>query len=91
MKDLKVWTKIFKGFGNISRLRIIRLLHEEGELSVGEIAARIHVSAKGTSKHVLLLHGLGILDRNGRNGQVFYSLEDNFDVDVRSLVAKILR
>lgn len=91
MTDLKWWTRLFKGLANISRLRIIVLLSKDGPLPVGEIARQIHVSIKGTSKHVLQLHGLGILDRNGRNGQVFYSLHKIIDSPTRSILDKILR
>lgn len=90
MSDLKTWTKLFKGLGNVSRLRIITLLSKEGPLSVGDIAREIHVSIKGTSKHVLILHALNILDRDGRAGQVFYSLRRDMDPAARSIINKFL-
>lgn len=91
MSDLKHWTRLFKGLGNVSRLRIIALLEKEREMPVGDIASNIHVSVKGTSKHVLILHTLGILDRNGRSGQVFYSIRRDLPTSVRSILDKFLK
>ena len=91
MTDIKQWTKLFKAFGNVSRLRIIALLSKDGEMPVMEIARQIHVTLRGTSKHLLLLHGLGILDRDGRAGQVFYSINRSIDPSAKSLMERFLR
>lgn len=90
MADLKQWTRLFKGLGNVSRLRIIAILKKEGSLPVGDIAREIHVSVKGTSKHVLILHALDILDRDGRAGQVFYSLHRDLNAATKSIIEKFL-
>lgn len=90
MKDLKEWTRVFKGLANLSRLKIIELLSKERELSVSEIAQKIHVTIKGTSKHLSILSHLDILDRDGRAGQVFYSLNDEMRKDVRSILQKFV-
>lgn len=90
MQNLKEWTRFFKGLANLSRLKIIELLSEEPELSVSEIAQKIHVTIKGTSKHLSILSHLGILDRNGRAGHVFYSLNKDLRKDALSILHKFL-
>lgn len=90
MKDLKMWTRIFKGLANFSRLKIITVLFKEGERAVSDIAPRIHVSFAGTSKHLMYLAGLGILDREGKNGKVFYSINREMDPHVRIIIGKFL-
>ncbi len=80
-----------KGLANLSRLRIIAVLSKEKELAVNEIAARIHVTLKGTSQHLQILAGLGILDREGKAGQVFYALEKSMDPHIRVFVERILK
>lgn len=86
MRDVKIQTKLFKAFANISRLKIIVLLSKEKELAVTEIAKRIHVTIKGTSQHLQILAGLGIVDRDGRAGQVLYSLDKHMDSRARALI-----
>lgn len=89
MDELKLWTKRFKGLGNISRLRIIELLSKEHELPVHEIARRIHVTLGGTSKHLQQLVHLDVLDRNGRAGQVFYSLHRDIPATIRRIIRDV--
>lgn len=90
MQDLKEWTRTFKGLGNFSRLRILSVLAKERELSVSDLAQKIHVTIKGTSKHLTILAHLGFVDRDGRAGQVFYSLPATLRGDLRSILSKFL-
>lgn len=91
MSDLKLWTNRFKGLGNVSRLRIIELLSKERELPVHEIARKIHVTLGGTSKHLQQLVHLGILDREGKMGQVFYSLSRDMPVEIQAILKHPLK
>ena len=90
MQDLKEWTRVFKGLANLSRLRIIGVLTKEKELSVSELAQQIHVTVRGTSKHLSILHHVGVVDRDGRAGQVFYSLNPAMRGEIRSILSKFL-
>ncbi|HCU96593.1 MAG TPA: transcriptional regulator [Actinobacteria bacterium] len=67
----------FALLGDPTRLRIVRVLHERGESTVGEIAAAAGTSAANASQHLgRLLHG-GVAART-RDGQaVRYRITDD--------------
>lgn len=88
---MKRWIQIFKALGNKSRLSIIALLADGRERTVSEIAASIHVTIKGTSKHLILLHNLDILTNNGKAGHVFYAINDKMPKDIRSAINLFLK
>jgi len=90
MNDLKYLTRIFKALANLSRLKIIQLLKQGKEMAVTDIAIKIHVTVTGTSKHLIHLEKMDILERSGRAGQVFYSLNKNMDQNIHSILNKFL-
>lgn len=71
MKDLE---KILKAIANKRRLSILKFLKQHQELSVGEIAEKINLSLKSTSRHLSVLTGADILEKDQRSLQVFYRL-----------------
>lgn len=79
---MKRWSIIFKAFGNINRLKIVALLFKTGELSVGEIAEALKISIKSTSKNLVLLQQLNVLDSVGRNGHVYYNISSEMPKDI---------
>lgn len=84
------WTKIFKILANINRLKIIEFLSKRKSLSVGETAGLLHLSLKATSKHLLLLHHLDIVESVGKKGHVFYSLNPKMPKDIREALKLFL-
>lgn len=46
-------------------------------MSVGEIADEIKLSIKATSKHLSVLYGADIVDKEQRSLQMFYKLSTN--------------
>jgi len=79
-KDLE---RPLKALANRRRLAILRYLKKNKEASVGEIAGAIRLSFKSTSRHLAILAGSDILDREQRNLQIFY-----FISPVQSLAAR---
>ncbi|OGF62202.1 hypothetical protein A2926_00070 [Candidatus Giovannonibacteria bacterium RIFCSPLOWO2_01_FULL_44_40] len=73
MKNLE---RLLKALANRRRLEILKVLKKEreGELSVGEIAERIGLSFKATSRHLSILIGADILEKEQRGLRVFYKL-----------------
>jgi DNA-binding transcriptional ArsR family regulator len=61
----------FALLGDPTRLRIVRALHEGGELAVGEIAGAAGTSVANTSQHLQRLAVGGIVGRR-RDGQAVY-------------------
>jgi DNA-binding transcriptional ArsR family regulator len=78
--------RILKAFANKRRLAIVQLVQKRKEISVGNVAREIHVSIKATSRHLALLSGAGVLDKEQRGLQMFYRLAP----DMPDLARKIL-
>lgn len=83
MKDLE---KTLKALANRRRLAILKHLKEKGEASVGEIADKIKLSLKATSKHLGILSALDIVEREQRSSQAFYKIS----VDQKPTVKHVL-
>lgn len=66
--------KILKALANKRRLEIIKYIKERKEANVGDIAEHIKLSFKSTSRHLSVLLGADILEKEQRNLSVFYSL-----------------
>ena len=64
--------KYFRGLGDPTRLRILALLREEGELSVGELARRLGASQPKLSNHLACLRWCGFLETR-RHGRTVYN------------------
>jgi DNA-binding transcriptional ArsR family regulator len=67
----------FALLGDPTRLRIVRVLHERGEATVGEIAAAVGTTAANASQHLgrLLLGGVAGRSRDGQ--AVRYRITDD--------------
>jgi DNA-binding transcriptional ArsR family regulator len=88
---MKRWTKILKVLANYSRLSIVKFLADGKERTVSEIAREIHVTFRGTSRHLNLLYGLGILKNEGKMGHVFYSVNSNMPKNAKRVIDLILK
>ena len=91
MADMKRWTKIFKALANINRLKIIRLLSDGPPRTVSYIAREIGISLNATSKHLILLHNLTVLEGRGREGHVFYTMDEEVPEDIVRAVDMFLK
>jgi DNA-binding transcriptional ArsR family regulator len=72
--------KYFRTLSDPTRLRILRMLREQGELSVGEIAERLAVSQPGVSNHLACLRWCGFVATRRQHRTVL-----NFIADERVL------
>lgn len=73
MKE-KELERYLKALANKRRLAVISLLRKKKEANVGEIAETIHLSVKSTSRHLGVLFGADILEKEQRSVEVFYRL-----------------
>lgn len=55
--------QLFHALADPARRKILALLREAGELSVGELAEAFAMSLNGVSKHVKVLEGAGVVHR----------------------------
>ena len=72
--NYKVGEKILKAVANARRLKILSFLKKNREATVGAVAEQIKLSFKSTSRHLALLYSAGILDKEQRGIEVYYSL-----------------
>ena len=66
---------LFRSLGEVSRLKIIRLL-EEKEMTVGDIARSLNTSQANVSKHLKMLINAGVLSRRAQGTAAYYSIGD---------------
>ena len=85
---MKRWTVIFRALSNINRLKIISILNKR-KMSVGDIADNLRISLKATSNHLAMLKNLDVLEFQGSNGRVFYSLNPKMPNDFRNIINNI--
>ena len=64
--------KYFRGLGDPTRLRILGYLRAEGELTVGELVARLGLPQPKVSSHLACLRWCGFVEAR-RAGRIVYS------------------
>jgi len=64
--------KYFRGLGDPTRLRILEYLLEEGELTVGELVARLRIPQPKVSSHLACLRWCGFVEAR-RHGRIVYN------------------
>jgi DNA-binding transcriptional ArsR family regulator len=64
--------KYFRGLGDPIRLRILELLHADGELSVGALVERLGQPQPKVSNHLACLRWCGFIEAR-REGRVVYN------------------
>jgi len=69
----KQFSKYFKAFGDLSRLRILGLLAEK-DMTVNEIVAKVELSQSTVSRHLGVLRDAEIVVDRRDGQQVIYSL-----------------
>lgn len=83
---MKRWTQIFKALSNINRVRIVKILSSRGRMSVSEVADELDISPKATSKHLIILHNLDVLNSKGKDNRVEYWLNSDLPADIKKTI-----
>ncbi|RLE25584.1 MAG: transcriptional regulator [Actinobacteria bacterium] len=81
----------FRVLGDATRLSIIRLLLDDGELNVGEIVELVDTSQANVSKHLRVLYDAGIVARRPDGTSAYYSIADPSLMPVCAIVCDRLR
>ena len=68
--------KYFRALGDPTRLRILELLREDAELSVGELVGRLGVSQPKVSNHLACLRWCGFVETRREHRVVYYRIAD---------------
>ncbi|MBI3259423.1 MAG: winged helix-turn-helix transcriptional regulator [Ignavibacteriae bacterium] len=79
--------KTLKALANRRRLLILKSLKQNREASVAEIASEISLSFKATSKHLGILSGADIIEREQRGLQMFYRLSRDQESAVKHIIS----
>src|SRR6266446_10896815 len=68
--------KYFRGLGDATRVRILELLRDEGELSVGELVARLGQPQPKVSNHLACLRWCGFIEARREHRTVYNRIAD---------------
>src|SRR6266571_667980 len=82
--------KYFRGLGDPTRVRILELLRDEGELSVGELVARLEEPQPKVSNHLACLRWCGFVDARREHRTVFNKISDKRVVRMLDLAHALL-
>jgi DNA-binding transcriptional ArsR family regulator len=82
--------KYFRVLSDPTRVRVLELLDEHGELSVGELVERLDQSQPKVSNHLACLRWCGFVERERRHPHVFYRVADDRVMEVLQLGRALL-
>lgn len=90
-EEMCLLAKLFNGFANSTRLSILLLLAQRGEMKVGELVEELEAPQPRVSDHLRCLSGCGYVQvrREGRNA--FYSVADDRVMLILGLGEELLR
>jgi DNA-binding transcriptional ArsR family regulator len=77
--------KYFRGLGDPTRVRVLELLREHGELSVGELVERLGEPQPKVSNHLGCLRWCGFVHTRRRHPAVLYRIADDRVVELLAL------
>jgi len=82
--------KYFRGLGDPTRVRILELLRDEGELSVGELVARLAEPQPKVSNHLACLRWCGFIEARREHRTVYNRIADKRVVKMLDLAHALL-
>src|SRR5215218_1680975 len=90
-EDMCLLARVFNGFANSTRLSILLLLAQRGEMRVGELVRELGAPQPRVSDHLRCLAWCGYVEvrREGRNA--YYSVADERVLEVLKLGESLLR
>ena len=90
-KDMCLLARFFTGFANSTRLSILLLLADHGEMRVGDLVTELDAPQPRISDHLRCLAWCGYVQvrREGRNA--YYSVADDRVLQMLSLGESLLR
>ena len=90
-EEMCLLAKFFNGFANSTRLSLLLLLSQRGEMKVGELVEELEAPQPRVSDHLRCLAWCGYVQvrREGRNA--YYSVADERVLEVLKLGESLLR
>jgi len=90
LTDRDLLTKYFRVLGNRTRLEILELLREHGELNVQDIVERVGASQPQVSNHLACLRWCGFVTNRREHRAMYYRLADERVEQVLGLARSLL-
>ena len=81
----------FDLLGDVNRLRILSILHEDGERSTGALADRTGLAMANVSQHLARLMAAGLVARRREGAHAYYRVSDPTLASICDLVCGSLR
>lgn len=90
-EELCLLARFFNGFANSTRLSILLLLNQRGEMKVGELVEELGAPQPRVSDHLRCLSWCGYVKarREGRNA--YYSISDERVLDIMDFGERMMR
>mgnify|MGYP001134262686 FL=1 len=88
--NLALGTQIFKACADESRLRILHLIFQNGEMCISDLEQILGFTQAKTSRHLIYLKNSGILSYRRHNHWVFYQVKDEV-MDMLNQLFQFLR
>jgi ArsR family transcriptional regulator, cadmium/lead-responsive transcriptional repressor len=82
--------KYFRGLGDPTRLRVLGLLRDEGEMSVSELVRRLELPQPQVSRHLGCLRWCGFVVARREHRAVYYRLADERVTELLSIGEALL-
>ena len=82
--------KYFRGLGDPTRVKILELLRDEGELSVGELVERLGEPQPKVSNHLACLRWCGFIEARREHRTVYNRIADKRVVKMLDLAHALL-
>jgi ArsR family transcriptional regulator, cadmium/lead-responsive transcriptional repressor len=82
--------KYFRGLGDSTRVRILELLRDQGELSVGELVDRLGQPQPKVSNHLACLRWCGFIEARREHRTVYNRIADKRVVKMLDLAHALL-
>ena len=82
--------KYFRGLGDQTRVKILELLRDEGELSVGELVERLGESQPKVSNHLACLRWCGFIEARREHRTAYNRIADKRVVKMLDLAHALL-
>jgi ArsR family transcriptional regulator, arsenate/arsenite/antimonite-responsive transcriptional repressor len=83
--NLTLGAQIFKACADESRLRILYLILQNGEMCIADLEKILDFTQAKTSRHLIYLKNSGILSYTRYNHWVFYQVKDEVDEIIKQI------
>lgn len=75
--DLRTVVELFKVLSHPTRLRIVLLLKEHGQLCVCELMSHLNTTQPNLSQHLAVLRLNGLVETHKTKNMIYYRLAEN--------------